>query len=97
MMGLLTLQGSVDAPRVGCGSERGLRDSERVQVVPPWARKGPWVLTFLSEPSMIPSGARGELQLRCSETLPISQMTGVEGERMVAPSRAEPRLLSPAD
>lgn len=53
----------------------------------------PSVLTFRppstqTGPLIIQSGARGELQLRCSETLPISQMTGVEEEQMVAPSRA---------
>lgn len=41
-----------------------------------------------TRPLIIQSGARGELQLRCSETLPISQMTGVEEEQMVVPSRA---------
>lgn len=53
----------------------------------------PSILTFRpssaqTRPLIIQSGARGELQLRCSETLPISQMTGVEEEQMVAGSRA---------
>lgn len=38
----------------------------------------------------------GKLQLWCSETLPISQMTGVEGEQMVVPWRAG-RVRSPTD
>lgn len=53
----------------------------------------PSVLTFRPSSAqtralIIRSGARGELQLRCSETLPISQMTGAEEEQMVLPSRA---------
>lgn len=32
--------------------------------------------------------AGGQLQLGCSQTLPISQITGVEEEQMVAPLRA---------
>lgn len=61
----------------------------------------PSILTFRpssprTRPLIIQSEARGELQLRCSETLPISQMTGVEEEQMVVPSRAG-RDRSPTD
>lgn len=61
----------------------------------------PSILTFRpssprTRPLIIQSRAGGELRLCCSETIPISQMTGVEEEQMVVPWRAG-RDRSPTD